>query len=60
MSCLASANLEAEILTTEEQNNGRSRGPVLLRNRREGLGDWVMGRVTEVVDGQLENGNLPA
>lgn len=60
MSCLASANLEAEILTTEEQSNRQSRGPVLLRNRREGLADWVMGRVTEVVDGQLENGNLPA
>ncbi len=60
MSCLASVNLEAEILTTEEQNNRQGRGPVLLRNRRQDLGDWVMGRVTEVVDSQLENGNLPA
>ena len=58
MSCLASVNLEAEILTTEEQNNRQSRGPVLLRNRR--ASDWISQRVTEVVDGQLENGNLPA
>jgi hypothetical protein len=60
MSCLASANLEAGILTTEEQNNRPNAGPVLLRNRRQDLGDWVVGRVTDAVDGQLENGNLPA
>ena len=60
MSCLASANLEAEILTTEEQNNRQSRGPVLLRNRREGLGDLIMRRVTAVVDNQLANGSMPA
>jgi hypothetical protein len=58
MSCLASANLEAEILTTEEQNTRQSRGPVLLRNRR--ASDWITRRVTELVDRQLENGNLPA